>query len=149
MAPVTQSLAATDAADVRAIAVYVASRMTRRDHAAPAKADPPSNDTGAAIYATSCASCHDGTRPLPFGGVKLMLSTAVTGETPTNLVRVILEGLHPPEGTPGAMMPGFSSSLTDGQLESLLAYIRSNVGAKPPWSDVEATVREARSRIGD
>jgi mono/diheme cytochrome c family protein len=152
MASVTQSLAAIDDADVRAIAVYVASWMSRRDHATPAKADsdpPPSNDTGAAIYATSCASCHDGTRPLPFGGVKLMLSTAVTGETATNLVRVILEGLRPPEGTSGAMMPGFSSSLTDGQLESLVAYIRSNIGAKPPWSDVEATVREARSRIGD
>jgi mono/diheme cytochrome c family protein len=111
--------------------------------------DPPGNDAGAAIYASSCVSCHDGARPLPFGGVKLMLSTAVTGETATNLVRVILEGLHPPEGSAGPLMPGFSSSLTDGQLESLVAYIRSNIGGKPAWDDVEATVREARSRTVD
>ena len=75
-----------------------------------------------------------------------MLSTAVTGESATNLINVILEGLHPPEGTAGAIMPGFSSTLTDGQLESLVAYIRSNLGAQPPWTDVENSVREARSR---
>ena len=109
----------------------------------------PSNDTGAAIYATACANCHDGTRALPFGGVKLMLSTAVTGESSTNLINVILDGLHAPEGTAGAMMPGFSTTLTDGQLESLVAYIRSNLGAKPPWTGVENTVREARSRDRD
>jgi mono/diheme cytochrome c family protein len=78
-----------------------------------------------------------------------MLSTAVTGESATNLVNVILEGLHPSEGTRGAMMPGFSSTLTDGQLESLVAYIRTNLGAQPPWSGVETSVREARSRLRD
>jgi mono/diheme cytochrome c family protein len=78
-----------------------------------------------------------------------MLSTAVTGESASNLVNVILEGLHPPEGTPGAIMPGFSSTLTDGQLESLVAYIRSNLGAQPPWAELENSVREARSRLRD
>jgi len=151
MAPVTQNLGVTADADVRAIAAYVVSLMNRRGHTPreTAASDPPSNEAGAAIYAASCSSCHDGSQPLPFGGVKLMLSTTVTGETATNLVRVILEGLHPPEGTAGPLMPGFSSSLTDGQLESLVAYIRSNIGGKRPWSDVEATVREARSRSGD
>jgi mono/diheme cytochrome c family protein len=151
MAPVTRNLASIEDADIRAIAVYVASLMNQggpRQHS-PANADPPNNDTGAAIYATSCADCHAGTRPLPFGGLKLTLSTAVTGESPINLVKVILEGLRPPEGTSGAMMPGFSSTLTDGQLESLVAYIRSNLGGKPPWNDVEITVREARNHASD
>jgi mono/diheme cytochrome c family protein len=151
MAPVTRNLAAVEDADIRAMAVYVASLINQRDgkQHAPSSADPPNNDTGAAIYATACADCHDGTRPLPFGGVKLTLSTAVTGNTATNLVKVVLDGLHPPEGAPGATMPGFSSTLTDGQLESLVAYIRSNLGGKPPWNDVETTVREARSHAGD
>jgi mono/diheme cytochrome c family protein len=151
MAPVTRNLAAIPDSDLRAIAVYVASVMSRdnRPLRTAAEPDPPSNDSGATIYATTCASCHDETQPLPFGGIKLTLSTAVTGETATNLVRIILEGLNPPAGSPGAIMPGFSSSLTDGQLESLVAYIRSNIGAGPPWTDVEATVREARSRAGD
>jgi len=148
MAPVSQSLATASDSDVRAIAVYVASVMGNRQHDKTA-ADPPSNDTGAAVYAAACANCHDGTRPLPFGGIKLTLSTAATGETPTNLINVILTGLHPPEGTAGAIMPGFSSTLTDGQLESLISYIRANFGARPPWTGVETSVREARSRVSD
>lgn len=153
MAPVSRNLASVPDADVRMIALYVASVMgtkartnERRDDAATER---PDNDTGAGIYASSCASCHDGTQPLPFGGVRLALSTAVTGETATNLINVVLEGLHPPEGATGAIMPGFSSALTDGQLESLVAYIRSNFGARPPWSGVETSVREARSRNRD
>src|SRR5882757_779111 len=148
MAPVSQNLSSVPDADVKAIATYVASVMGKRDEKTSA-AETPSNDTGAAIYAATCASCHDGTRPLPFGGVKLTLSTAVTGEAATNLINVVLDGLHPPEGAAGAIMPGFSSTLTDGQLESLVSYIRANFGARPPWTDVEASVREARSRISD
>jgi mono/diheme cytochrome c family protein len=151
MAPVSRNLAAVPDADVKAIASYVASVMGTRDEPSGKNTAPdtPSNDTGAAIYAGACASCHDGTRPLPFGGVKLMLSTAVTGESATNLIIVVLDGLHPSEGTAGAIMPGFSSTLTDGQLESLVAYIRSNLGAQPPWTGVETSVREARSRERD
>jgi len=148
MAPVSQSLAAAADSDVQAIATYVAAEMGNPKHDKVA-ADPPNNDTGAAIYTAACANCHDGTRPLPFGGIKLTLSTAATGETPTNLINVILIGLHPPEGTAGAIMPGFASTLTDGQLESLLSYIRANFGARPPWTGVESSVREARSRVSD
>jgi mono/diheme cytochrome c family protein len=151
MAPVSRNLSAIADADVRAIAVYVGSLMTGRKptQLAAEAGQAPNNDAGATIFATSCSRCHDGTQKLPYGGVKLALSTAVTGETATNLVRIILEGLRPPEGSAGAIMPGFASTLTDGQLESLVAYIRSNIGGKQPWSDVEATVREARSHVSD
>jgi mono/diheme cytochrome c family protein len=151
MAPVSQNLATIADADVKAIATYVASLMGTREQPQDRKSATAasSNDTGAAIYAAACASCHDGSRPLPYGGIKLTLSTAVTGDAATNLINVILDGLNPPEGTTGAIMPGFSSTLTDGQLESLVAYIRANLGAKPPWSGVESSVREARSRDRD
>jgi mono/diheme cytochrome c family protein len=151
MGAVAANLLSVPDADLKAIATYVASVMGKRALPLEKRSleSTSSNDTGAAIYAATCASCHDGTRPLPFGGVKLMLSTAVTGESAVNLVNVILEGLHPPEGTTGAIMPGFSSTLTDGQLESLVAYIRSNLGAQPPWTGVENSVREARSRLRD
>jgi len=151
MSPVSRNLASAADSDVQAIAVYVASVMGKpaKAHQGTAAADPPNNETGAAVYAAACASCHDGARPLPFGGVKLTLSTAATGETAANLINVVLDGLHPPEGTAGAIMPGFSSTLTDGQLESLVSYIRANFGARPPWTDVEGSVREARSRISD
>ena len=149
MAAVTQSLTSVPDADVKAIASYVATVIGNQPREKIRPAATSSNDTGAAIYAASCAACHDGTRPLPFGGVKLMLSTAVTGESATNLINVVLEGLHPPEGTAGPIMPGFASTLTDGQLESLVAYIRSNLGSQLPWTGVESSVREARSRAHD
>jgi len=149
MAAVTQNFSSVPDADVKAIASYVATEIGNQPHEKTSPADAATNDTGAAIYAAACANCHDGTRPLPFGGVKLMLSTAVTGKSATNLINVVLEGLHPSEGTVGAIMPGFSSTLTDGQLESLVAYIRSNLGSQPPWTGVESSVREARSRARD
>ncbi len=152
MAAVARNLSTVADADVQAIAAYVASLIGKPDSAARGTskaAEMPSNETGAYIYSTTCASCHDGTRPLPFGGVKLGLSTAVTGESATNLINVVLEGLHPPEGAAGAIMPGYSSALTDGQLESLVAYIRSNFSSKPPWTGIETSVREARSRGRD
>jgi mono/diheme cytochrome c family protein len=151
MATVTPNLAPIPDTDVKAIAAYVVSVMGKRTE--PSKpstgTDPPSNDTGAAIYASACAHCHDGVRPLPFGGIELTSSTAVTGDTATNLIKVVLEGIRPPEGAAAAIMPGFANTLTDGQLESLIAYIRSNFGAKPPWTGVETGVREARSRDRD
>lgn len=153
MASVVRNLASLPDSDVRAIALYVASLTGQRHEAAKQPghdtADTQSNDIGASIYSTTCASCHDGTRPLPFGGIKLALSTAVTGETAANLVNVVLDGLHPPEGVAGAIMPGFSSTLTDGQVESLVAYIRSNFGGKTPWTGLEGSVRVARGRDRD
>lgn len=152
MALVTEKLTAASESDVQAIAVYIASltpgssRRQSENAAATARTetDSRSNETGESIYAAACASCHDGTRALPFGGVKLTLSTAVTGESATNLIKVVLDGLHPPAGSSGPTMPGFASTLTDGQLESLVAYIRANIGTKPPWTGVESTVRQAR-----
>ncbi|MBS0420439.1 MAG: cytochrome c [Proteobacteria bacterium] len=149
MAAVSQNLSSVPDADVKAIASYVATVIGNQPREKIRPEGASGNDTGAAIYAAACASCHDGSRPLPFGGVKLMLSTAVTGESATNLINVVLEGLRPPEGTTGAIMPGFSSTLTDGQLESLVAYIRSNLGSQLPWTDIESSVREARSRTHD
>lgn len=151
MASVSQNLASVPDADVEAIATYIASAIGTPKRKPPGKptSDTANNDTGAQIYVSVCAGCHDGRRPLPFGGARLVVSTSVTGESATNLVNVILDGLQPPEGTAGAIMPGFASSLTDGQVESLVAYIRSNFGGKPPWTGVESSLREARSRHSD
>ncbi len=152
MAQVAQNLSLVADSDVQAIAAYIASLIGTPHtsaHDGGKAVEKPSNETGAYIYSTTCAGCHDGTRPLPFGGVELALSTAVTGESATNLINVVLEGLHPPEGTAGAIMPGYSSALTDGQLESLVAFIRSNFSSKAPWTGIEASAREARSRDRD
>ena len=172
MAPVTTNLAAVSDEDVRAIAVYVASivgepsaEARRRGETAMATAandiggQPPTqtgdiqtspNDStsapgsGQAIFEATCASCHDGRRPLPYGGINLHLSTAVNAPDPTNIINVVLHGLPPMSGEASPIMPGYRSVMTDEHLTSLLAYLRSTFSDRPAWTDLEIRVREAR-----
>ena len=64
--------------------------------------------------------------------------------TSSNLLRITLEGIAPPEGQPGRAMPGFADALTDGQVKDLAAYIRSEFGRAPAWPDVEQELTKIR-----
>jgi mono/diheme cytochrome c family protein len=103
----------------------------------------PSN-AGAGIYAGACASCHEGSQPLPFGGIALPISMGVAGESPLNLVNVILYGLPPSNGSTAPIMPGFDGALDDAQIVQLAAWMRARFAHKPPWDGLEAAVRKAR-----
>jgi mono/diheme cytochrome c family protein len=160
MAAVTQNLATVPEADVRAIAVYVASQMPGApaggsgsasvtalpgsaiaEDAVPdslAAAATPAD--GAAIYKSTCAGCHE--RALR--GIPLTLSTSVTDTTSANLIRITFDGVAPREGSPGGIMPGFAGALTDRQMASLADYLRREVGRAPPWNDVEREIAKAR-----
>jgi mono/diheme cytochrome c family protein len=150
MAPVTRNLAQAPEGEVRAIAVYIASRAGRSDvgarlavtraeiAAGPADGD---GDEGAMLYEGACASCHD--RALR--GVQLENSTAVTDVVPTNIVRVVTDGLAPVEGEPSRSMPGFRGAFTAAQTAALVRYVRARYSRAPPWPDVEATVDKVRS----
>ena len=156
MAPVTRNLGMVPAGDVRAIAVYVVSQMrgARTDVAdAPAgegaqnaeDAVPDALGTanaadGASIFRSACAGCHERTRR----AVSLALSSAVTDTTSANLIRVTLEGIRPPEGEPGGIMPGFGGALTDRQMAALADYVRTQIGHAPAWTDVEREIARAR-----
>ena len=161
MAPVAQNLGTVPEADVRAIAVYVASQM-RGAHPAESAATsskpaseidqiaedavPDSFGTaasgtdGAAIYESACAGCHERARR----GIPLSLSSTVTDATSANLVRITFEGIAPSEGSAGGIMPAFASALTDRQMAALAGYLRKEIGHAPPWSDVEREIAKAR-----
>jgi mono/diheme cytochrome c family protein len=177
MAPVTDNLASVPDADITSMATYVASVMgtptpdrLRRAAAlaasaavtgpgarpqsagsqtAPSGTMPPPNDVGAAIYVSACASCHESGRPVPFGGIKLDLSIGVSGESPVNIIRVVLEGLAATDAERKPVMPGFSDALSDHQLASLLTYLRTRFSRKPVWSDLERAIREVRGTERD
>ena len=68
---------------------------------------------GASIYAAACATCHETDRPLPYGGINLGLSTALSAPDPRNAANIILSGIRPVEGERSPIMPGFASSMTD------------------------------------
>jgi nicotinate dehydrogenase subunit B len=152
MAPVAHNLARVPEADVRAIAAYVlsiagppsAARQVRAAEAM-ARAQHPlaetvgsgqPGDIGAAVYAGACAQCHESRR-----AVSLALSTSVAGPSPRNLIHILLEGIHQPDGEAGPLMPAFAGALTNPQLAAVITFVRANFSGQPAWSDVENQIR--------
>ena len=99
---------------------------------------------GEAIYAATCAGCHEGNRPLPYGGVQLGRSTSLSSPDPRNAANIILSGVRPVAGERSSIMPGFADSMNDVQVTSLLKFLRARFSNQPAWDDVEKTVAEAR-----
>ncbi|MCA6098094.1 cytochrome c [Bradyrhizobium australafricanum] len=155
MAEVVGNLATVPDSDVRAISVYMAdiSGAPAPDRKRPADvvAQSSSDDAaqthaaGAAIYAAACASCHEGNRALPYGGVNLALSTAIASPDPRNLLNIVLSGVGAVEGERSPIMPGFASSIDDAQMVALTAYLRERFGKRPAWANLDKAVRDARA----
>ena len=169
MASVVRHLRPALDADVRAMAVYIASTMgepapERRSKeeeifaslpkggsadaiatAEPARSAADAAPTGAQIFAATCSGCHTNRSSGPLGGRPLVLQTAVALASPRNLIEIILHGIEPVEGEPGEMMPGFADVLTDKQIAELAAYVRSRFGDGPAWSNIEDVVRGIRN----
>lgn len=157
MALVVSNLTEVADSDVRAIATYMAGvfgapppdRKRRGDEVlaqtkSPAAQASTTNAAGAAIYAAACATCHETGRPLPYGGVNLALSTAISGPDARNAANIVLSGVRPVEGERSPIMPGFASSMNDGQVAALLSYLRARFSDKPAWTNVEKTIETAR-----
>jgi mono/diheme cytochrome c family protein len=153
MAGVVRNLARASEEDVQAIARYVASLDTRPDaprsaSAAKAPAVPPggggavSLDRGAIIYAGACADCHDRGRAAEGGALPLAQAVTPALPTPSNLIRIIRQGIVPQEHEHAPWMPSFAGALTDDQLTDLVVYLRT-LAELPPWKDVAGEVRAA------
>jgi mono/diheme cytochrome c family protein len=149
MAPVTDELADVPEEEVRAMAAYLVALMGPRAEDAAAKPAQAGSREGAAIYAGACAQCHDGSQPLPFGGITMPQSIGVAGESPRNLFNVILYGLPPAEGEAAPMMPAFEGAFDDRQLVELASWLRLRFSRKPAWNDLEHELREARRKGGE
>ena len=166
MAPVVHNLSGAAEDDVRAIAVYVASRMQRPASAPAGAADAvvaaakqreagavsgaasgnaASAVDGATVFAGACAGCHGAgptsRSPAP---VALGLTTSLNAPDPRNAIHITLEGLWPEPGTKGALMPGFAAELTDSQVIALVDYLRARFTDRPAWTDVPQRVSEVR-----
>src|SRR5262249_14251486 len=129
--------------------VYVADRMGSRNAGTAQStrvADSGPGGAGKPIFEAACASCHDGSRPLPFGGIDLRLSSAVHAPDPTNIVNVVLHGLPPAPGERGPIMPSYGAVISDAQIVGLLTYMRSAFTDKPAWSGLPELVAKQRAR---
>jgi mono/diheme cytochrome c family protein len=157
MAEVVSNLSSVRESDVRAIAIYMAGVFgpppvdrKRQSEAVLAQVKSSAaqastvNAAGAAIYAAACATCHETGRALPYGGVNLGLSTAISSPDARNAANIVLSGVRPVEGERSPIMPGFATAMNDGQIAALLSYLRARFSNQPAWTGVEKTVEDAR-----
>jgi len=155
MQGVVQSLAQADPAEVEALASWLHASLARAPaNAAPAaragSLPPPAADApprlraGYDLYAGACARCHDAGRA-PGSGAALPLQKAIAlyDPDPRSLVRIVRDGIHPPDGEPGRWMPGFAGVLDAEQTIALAAYLRQVGAGQPAWEDLEDNVRKA------
>jgi mono/diheme cytochrome c family protein len=67
----------------------------------------------------------------------------VNEDTPANFIHIVRDGIHPPNGQRGPIMPGFEGALTNQQITTLANYVRQQYSQKPAWQNVEKTVSNA------
>jgi mono/diheme cytochrome c family protein len=105
----------------------------------------PQQALGASVYASSCASCHDLGRAIGSNGaLRLPLAVALYDADPRSFLRIVREGIAPPDGKRGRWMPAFGTALTDEQLTALAAYLRRQAAGASPWPDLAQAAAETR-----
>ncbi|MBH9332182.1 cytochrome c [Pseudomonas aeruginosa] len=160
MAPVVgEGLAKQSDEDLRALAHYLASyaaapagetdqqQAQRLDRQGYGRVQPPSG-SGARLFAGACLACHhDGDGPRFFGvRPSLALNSNVHADSPDNLLRIILDGIHSPATGALGYMPGFRHSLDDRQVAALANYLRERFAGKPAWPDLAAKAASLRQQ---
>lgn len=155
---VHQGLHKAPDADIRALATYLSSlaghvesensatRAAQLIQSAQQRTDSDRSH-GEHLYITACAGCHFNAADNPLAlRAELSLNSAITAEDPTNLLRILLQGVPASEGSPGIVMPDFAV-LSDGDIASLAQFLRIRADL-PPWQKLEQRLRELRRQLG-
>lgn len=151
MAAVVHELSTVPEADVRAMAVYLASLGGESKETSAVTPAPVSSANGERIFDGACKACHsDGDGPTLFGvSPSMAVNSNVHSDSPDNLARVILHGIQNPATRDLGYMPAFRDSLSDRQVADLLAYLRGRFAPnKAAWTDVANAVTRARANPG-
>ena len=147
MAPVVQQLAQLPEADVRAMAIYLAS-FNAPAASAPTSEVVPLDGAAHRLFTTACGACHhDGSGPQLLGqNIPLALNTNLHSEHPDNLLRVILEGIREPASRDIGFMPAFRHAIDDAQVAQLAAYMRQRFApGRQAWANLEAASARVRA----
>lgn len=131
---VHDSLSKLTDADLHDIAVFVKTIPAKSSYKPSATTTVAYNEnTGADIYLTNCASCHQpnghglGQAVPPLAG-----NGAVTAKGPENVINAVVGGLAAQDSY--APMPGFATSLTPEQIADVANYVRTSWGNGAPAS---------------
>jgi mono/diheme cytochrome c family protein len=115
-------------------------------HPAGAPSEAEEHASGAAVFTSRCAACHqaDG-RGLPGVFPPLAGSEFVNGDS-ARLVRLVLRGLTGPVTVGGATfngaMPAWADQLTDAEIAAVLTSARSSFGNASPAVSAGLVVAE-------
>ena len=66
---------------------------------------------------------------------ELSLNSTLILPEPTNFIQAVERCRRP--GAPGLVMPEYASSLSDGEIARLAAYLRRTRTKSHPWTDLE------------
>lgn len=128
-----------NAADLRAVAIYLKELPQRRDNLARPVAPPTSAPVadapatlGARLYERHCADCHGAQgQGKPPAYPALAGNRTLTMASPVNLTRIVLGGGFAPSTAANPRpygMPPFATVLSDAEIASLLGHLRSSWG---------------------
>ncbi|GGM16300.1 cytochrome c [Pseudomonas asuensis] len=150
MRPVSLGLARLPLADVEAIADYLLSLQapaaTRSKESSKMTPIAAQQAAGLALFQGSCAGCHAPGAAMRTIDARpgLEQTSALHATSPRNFLKTVMEGIAPVPGMPGPVMPAFSASLSDDQLEALAAYLREQTQPDEPWTDLSSTIHDLR-----
>lgn len=152
MLPVSESLAEVPEVDVRAIATYILdlpdeSKTGPKISAscADSLSSTLSANAGERLYQSACSGCHAPESAMRQAGRPgLQTTSALTGDSPRNLVVTVLQGIPMPKQEVGPYMPGFAHMLDDHQIAEIAGYLRNQSCPSKPWTDLESTVSKLR-----
>ena len=157
MAPIVRDLARLPDQDIRAMAAYLGSfNEVAHDETAQASLAATletatkvtvASSPGARLYLGACAVCHEvGGLPLFGSRPSLALNSNLHAVSPDNLVQIILHGIAEPASADLGYMPAFKHSMSDAQVEELVAFLRKQFAPdKPAWTGIANTIARVRT----
>jgi nicotinate dehydrogenase subunit B len=158
MAPVVAELGALPDADIRAMAVYLASvagSPSRVDEVGLAQQAEQRSGTllgdsmGARLYAGACAACHEAGASSLGEKASLALNSNLHSSRADNLIQAVLHGVTIQAHADLGDMPGFADSFSDSQVAALASYLRERFApGKPAWAGLDSTVARLRASTG-
>lgn len=142
-------------ADLKAIAVYLKDLPGQNRVATAVPAQNRTMVTGRAIYLANCSACHTASGAgIPKLFPALANAPSIQSRSATSLIRVVLQGTQSVAavGAPTApAMPTFGWKLSDGEVASVVTYIRNswgNAASSVSAGNVHAA-RQALAGTGD